>query len=43
MRTAFDQYGFKRTGSTTAAHIDVTHTVVTMLETSSYLRAMLAQ
>ena len=28
----FDQYGFKRTGSTTAALIDVTHTVVTMIE-----------
>ena len=37
----FDQYGFKRTGSTTAALIDVTHTVVTMLETSSCVRCLL--
>ena len=37
----FNQYGFKRTGSTTAALIDVTHTVVTMLETSSYVRYLL--
>ena len=36
-----DQYGFKRTDSTTAALIDVTHTVVTMLETSSYVRCLL--
>ena len=37
----FDQYGFKRTGSTTAALIDVTHTVMTMLETGSYVQCLL--
>ena len=36
-----DQYGFQRTHSTTAALIDFTHTVVTMLETSSYVRSLL--
>ena len=36
-----DQYGFRPTGSTTAALIDIFHSVTRMLEHSSYVRALL--
>ena len=37
----YDQYAFKRTGSTTAALIDLTHTITVMLETNEYVRSLL--
>ena len=37
----FDQYGFKPTGSTTSALIDITHTVSIMLEDIKYVRCLL--
>ena len=37
----FDQYGFKRTGSTTAALVDITSTVSIMLEDNKYVRCLL--
>ena len=39
----YDQYGFKPTGSTTAAIVDLTHThtVTVMLETNKYVRCLL--
>ena len=36
-----DQFGFKPTGSTTVALIDLTHIVSTMLENNSYIRCLL--
>ena len=36
-----DQFGFKRTGSTTAALIDLTHLVSTMLEDNRYVSCLL--
>ena len=37
----FDQYGFKPTGSTTAALVDITSTVSIMLEDNKYVRCLL--
>ena len=37
----YDQYEFKPTGSTTAALVDLTHTVTVMLETNKYVRCLL--
>ena len=37
----YDQYGFKPTGSPTAALVDLTHTVTVMLETNKYVRCLL--
>ena len=36
-----DQYGFKPTGSSTAAIINITHAVTVMLESNKYLRCLL--
>ena len=37
----YDEYGFKPTGSTTSALIDITNTVSIMLEDSTYVRFLL--
>ena len=37
----FDQYGFKPTGSTTAALVDITSTISIMLEENMYVRCLL--
>ena len=37
----FDQYGFKSTGSTTAALVDITSTISIMLEENNYVRCLL--
>ena len=37
----YDQYGFKPTGSITAALVDLTYTVTVMLETNKYVRCLL--
>ena len=37
----FDYYGFKPTGSTTSALIDIIHTLSIMLEDSKYVRCLL--
>ena len=36
-----DQFGFKPTGSTTAALVDITNTISIMLETNKYVRCLL--
>ena len=36
-----DQFGFKPTGSTTAALVDITNTISIMLETNKYVRFLL--
>ena len=36
-----DQFGFKPTGSTTAAFVDITNTISIMLETNKYVRCLL--
>ena len=36
-----DQYGFKPSGSTTAALLDLTHKISTMLEDNKYVRCLL--
>ena len=37
----YDQFGFKPTGSTTAALVDITNTISIMLETNKYVRCLL--
>ena len=37
----FNQYGFKKTGSTTAAMIDITHKISMLLETNKFVRCLL--
>ena len=37
----YDQFGFKPTGSTTAALADITNTISIMLETNKYVRCLL--
>ena len=37
----YDQFGFKPTGSTTAALVDIINTIAIMLETNKYLRRLL--
>ena len=37
----FDQYGFNKTGRTTAAIIDITHTISMLLETNIFVRFLL--
>ena len=37
----YDQYGFKPTGGTTAAIVDITHTVSIMLETNKFVRRLM--
>ena len=39
----FDQHGFKKTGRTTAAIIDITHKVSMLLETNKFLRCLLIE
>ena len=36
-----DQYGFKLSGSTTAALVDLTHNIFDMLEDNKYVRCLL--
>ena len=36
-----DQYGFKPTGSTTAAIINITHAVTVLLESNKYVRCLI--
>ena len=38
----FDQYGFKKTGSTTVAIIDITHKISMLLETNKFVRCLLS-
>ena len=37
----YDQFGFKPTGSTTAALVDIINTISIMLETNKYVRFLL--
>ena len=37
----YDQFGFKPTGKTTAACVDITNTVSIMLETNKYVQCLL--
>ena len=37
----YDQFGFKPTGSTTTALVDITNTIPIMLETKKYVRCLL--
>ena len=37
----YDQFGFKPTGSTTAAFVDITNTISIMLETNKYVSCLL--
>ena len=37
----YDQFGFKPTGSTTAALVAITNTISIMLETNKYMRCLL--
>ena len=39
--TLYDQFGFKPTGSTTAALVDITNTISIMLKTNKYVRCLL--
>ena len=40
-KAIYDQYGFKPTGSTTAAIVDITHTVSIVLETNKFVRCLM--